>query len=180
MNYCVYHIHVDPSLDSGYIGITKNPELRWQQHGWKRKNTNSHLRFAIKKYGELIKYSILATNLDKEAAELLEEMLRPRPNMGWNIVAGGGIPPNPTGKPRSKQYRQNISIAKMGEKNPMFGKKIVFSEEHRKNLSKAAKGRPSKLKGRSRNQVQCPHCEKIGGVGVMARWHFSRCKNARI
>jgi hypothetical protein len=25
-------------------------------------------------------------------------------------------------------------------------------------------------------QVQCPHCDKTGGLGVMKRWHFENCK----
>ena len=25
-------------------------------------------------------------------------------------------------------------------------------------------------------QVNCPHCNKTGGLGVMKRWHFDNCK----
>lgn len=178
--YSVYHIHVEPSLDSGYIGITNNTKLRFSQHGWKRKNSNKHLRNALAKYGDAVKFSVLAKDLDFEAASLVEEMLRPKPNMGWNIAIGGSTPPSPKGKERSEEYKANISKAKMGDKNPMFGKKLVFSEEHRKNLSIASKGRPSTLKGVKRPTVICPHCGLIGGVGVMGKWHFDRCKNANI
>lgn len=180
MNYSVYHIHVEPSLDLGYIGITKNTKNRFQQHTWKRKKCNRHLRFALKKYGDQIKFSVLASGLDKEAAELLEEILRPIPNIGWNITAGGGIPPDPSGKIRSEQYRLNISKAKMGEKNPMFGKKIIFSDAHKENLSRAMMGKESATKGKPRPKLTCPHCGLEGGVGSMGRWHFDRCKNANI
>jgi len=180
MNYSVYHIHVEPSLNLGYIGITKNTKNRFQQHTWKRKKSNRHLRFALKKYGDQIKFSVLASGLDKEAAELLEEILRPTPNIGWNITAGGGIPPDPSGKIRSEQYRLNISKAKMGEKNPMFGKKIIFSDAHKENLSRALMGKESATKGRPRPKLTCPHCGLEGGVGSMGRWHFDRCKNANI
>ncbi len=178
--YSVYHIHVDPSLSSGYIGITKNAKLRFAQHGWNRKNTNNHLRNALAKYGNTVKFSVLANELDYEAASLLEKMLRPTSNMGWNITMGGNIPPSPKGKERSEEYKLNISKAKTGNKNPMFGKKIVFSEEHRKNLSVAGKGKASSLKGVKRPTVICPHCGISGGVGVMGKWHFNRCKNASI
>lgn len=180
MNYAVYHIYVEPSLELGYIGISKNTELRFQQHVWRKNKSNKHLGFALKKYGDDVKFTVLVSGLDKEAAELVEQMLRPEPNMGWNISAGGGIPPNPKGKLRSEQYKLNISKAKLGEKNPMFGKKVVFSDEHRQNLSKALKGRKSQLKGLTRPKITCPHCSKIGGVGTMGRWHFSRCKNANV
>ena len=176
MTFYVYHIHVMPSLDLGYIGVTKNPQLRWQQHGWARKQSNRHLRSALKKYGDAVKFTMLASNLDQEAAELLEQMLRPRPNMGWNIAVGGGIPPNPQGKIRSEQYRSNIAKAKMGASNPMFGKKLIFSDAHRKNLSTALKGRSSALKGKKRPQLQCPHCGRIGGAGGMYTHHFDHCK----
>lgn len=178
ISYSVYHIHVDYSLNSGYIGITKNPELRFAQHRWKRKSSNQHLKNALKKYKDVVKFTILAKGLDQEAAELLEEMLRPYPNMGWNIAKGGNMPPNPKGKQRSEQYRTNISKAKLGSKNPMYGKKITFSEEHRKKISEAKTGKLSPLKNRPRKTVQCPHCLKIGGTGAMQQWHFDRCKDA--
>jgi hypothetical protein len=39
------------------------------------------------------------------------------------------MPGMPKGKVRSAQYCANISAAKQGDKNPMFGKKIVFSDK---------------------------------------------------
>jgi hypothetical protein len=174
--YSVYHIHVEPSLDSGYIGITKNVTLRFAQHGWKRKRSNQHLRNALAKYGDAVKFSVVVENLDYEAASLVEEMLRPKPNIGWNIAVGGDVPPNPKGKVRSAEYRANIAKAKMGAQNPMFGKTPVFTEEHRKNLSIAGTGKQSALKGKNRPQMACPHCGKIGNAGGMYLWHFDRCK----
>jgi hypothetical protein len=179
MTYTVYHIHTEPSLNTGYIGITTNYELRMSQHSWKRKKSNAHLRFALAKYGDMVQKSILASGLDRETAEWIERILRPLPGMGWNITTGGGIPPNPKGKPRSAEYCANIAAAKQGVKNPMFGKKVIFSETHRKNLSAALKGKPSPIaKGSNRKQVQCPHCNVVGGEGAMGRWHFDRCRHA--
>lgn len=178
--YSVYHIHAGTRHDDGYIGITKNPELRFQQHGWKRKKCNAHLRNALSKYKDRVVFDVLASNLDFEAACLLEEMLRPNPNMGWNVAAGGNVPPNPKGKARTEEHCKNISAAKLGEKNPMFGKKLTFSEEHRKNISLATAGRPSPLKGSKRPTLVCPHCGVTGAVGAMGRWHFDRCKNASV
>jgi group I intron endonuclease len=171
VTYSVYHISTElgrgPLLDKGYIGITKNPETRFLQHGWQRKKSNEHLKYALLKYKDSVQFTILASGLDFEAACLLEEMLRPKENMGWNIAKGGSVPPSPKGKQRSETYRANISKAKSGYKNPMFGKKLTFSEEHKKNLSLAAK------------QMQvliCPKCEKSGKTNAMNRWHFDNCK----
>jgi group I intron endonuclease len=178
--YSLYHIGIDPDLGTGYIGITKNVNQRFSQHGWQRQRSNRHLRFAIKKYGDQVFKRVVLSNLDKELAELCEEMLRPEPEIGWNITKGGGVPPNPKGKVRSAEYCANIAKAKIGDKNPMFGKKVTFSEEHRKKLSESAKGRKSLLCGVKRKIVECPHCHKLGGVGPMQLWHFDRCRDASI
>jgi group I intron endonuclease len=177
MTYSLYHIGIDPDLNTGYIGITCNPKARFIQHGYSKTRSNTHLKNALLKYGKDVFKRIVVSNLDKEAAELLEEMLRPKPNMGWNITKGGGIPPNPKGKERSAEYRSNISKAKIGANNPMYGRKVTFSETHRKNLSIAIKGRISKYLGVPRPIVVCPKCNKSGGLGSMQRWHFERCKN---
>lgn len=176
MTYSLYHIGLNADLNSGYVGITTNPDLRFSQHGWLRKKSNKHLQNALRKYGDQVLKRVIVKDLDQEAAALIEEMLRPYPNIGWNIAPGGGIPPNPKGKERSHEYRQNISKSKVGEKNPMFGKKLVFSDQHKQRLSKALIGRPSKLKGVARPKVQCPHCGKVGSAGGMYTWHFDRCR----
>lgn len=46
-----------------------------------------------------------------------------------------------------------------------------LSDEHRKKLSASKKGKPQPKK-------TCPHCQKIGSAGMMARWHFDNCKVA--
>jgi group I intron endonuclease len=169
MIYSLYHIGIDPDLNTGYIGITCNPKARFIQHGYSKTRSNTHLKNALLKYGKDVFKRIVVSNLDKEAAELLEEMLRPEPNMGWNITKGGGIPPNPKGKERSDEYRSNISKAKIGANNPMYGKKIIMSDKHKLNLSISAKAMPL---------VTCPHCGYVGSCNGMKRWHFDRCKNA--
>lgn len=179
VTYSVYHIHIKPSLDEGYIGITKNTEQRFFEHRTKIKQRNVHLNNALQKYGDAVQFSVVASDLAYEAACLLEKMLRPKPNMGWNIAVGGDVPPNPKGKQRSEEHRANISKAKIGKKNPMFGKNIVFSEQHKKKISDAMKGKKSPMKGKTRPLLTCPHCNKVGGAGGMYISHFDRCKNKK-
>jgi hypothetical protein len=44
----------------------------------------------------------------------------------------------------------------------------THSEETKAKMSEVAQNRP---------QVTCPHCGKIGGTGVMNRWHMDNCRH---
>ena len=95
-------------------------------------------------------------------------------------------------KPRSEEAKANISKGQKGR---------IFSEEHCKKISEARKGQKtkphskesikrmletkkgtkyseeSKAKMRGHKEiVECPHCHKEGGIGIMKRWHFNNCK----
>jgi len=45
---------------------------------------------------------------------------------------------------------------------------VVFSEERKQYLSK-------KLTGIKHDTVTCPHCQTVGGITTMNRWHFDNC-----
>lgn len=68
------------------------------------------------------------------------------------------------GKIVSADSRQKISVAMSGKNNPMFGK--THNEESKRIISEANKQR-----------ILCPHCNKEGGIAIMKRWHFDRCKH---
>jgi hypothetical protein len=42
-----------------------------------------------------------------------------------------------------------------------------------------AAGRQSKNFDNISKKVSCPHCTKVGGIGVMKRWHFDNCKYSK-
>jgi hypothetical protein len=103
------------------------------------KKTGVHLTRAIKKYGwDNIKKKVLVNGLDREAAVLLESMLRPNKQMAWNISPGGdtsigSYQPVPEerrlrisktlkGTTRPIECRKNYAKSKQGDKNPMTGK----------------------------------------------------------
>lgn len=137
--YCVYWLSAPQHTDyntEGYVGISLNVKERWKQHS---KKTNIHLTRAIKKYGWCnINKQVLVDNLDEEAALLLEEMLRPTNQIGWNIAIGGGslkgiqqphtdeqkrkISSKLTGIKRTSSQKQNYSKSKQADKNPMYQK----------------------------------------------------------
>jgi len=109
-----------------------------------------------------------------------------------------------TGVPLSDEHKQKLSEAKTGENHPMYGKElsaehkqklseahkgVPLSDEHKQKLSEANKGAKhtpeTKQKMSEANkgvpkgpqeQVQCPHCGKIGGISNMKRYHFDNCK----
>ena len=71
--YCVY-VHIVPN-DKKYYGMTKNVKKRWRSNGRGYKQ-NINFYSDIITYGwDNIKHLIIADNLTKEEAELLEEEL---------------------------------------------------------------------------------------------------------
>ena len=67
---------------------------------------------------------------------------------------------------RLKKTGENISKAKKGVKiGPQKKKRGPWSEEEKQKRSKPIK------------KIQCPHCELIGGMNNMHRYHFDNCKN---
>lgn len=92
-----------------------------------------------------------------------------------------------TGKKLSEKHKQKMSSAKRskykrGQQHGLFGKKrpehsaklkgrkgIIHTDESKQKMSIAKTGIP-------RNKLICPHCGKIGGDGIMKRWHFNNCK----
>ena len=62
--------------------------------------------------------------------------------------------------PVSDETRSKLSLSAKGR---------VVSDTHRNNLSIALKGVPQ-------IKAECPHCNKVGGISMMKRWHFDNCK----
>lgn len=84
-----------------------------------------------------------------------------------------GKPSNMLGKSHSKSSKIKMSIAKQGDNNPKYWQGKKRDEETKSKISESRKGKnlgPVK-------KVQCPHCNKIGGINTMKRWHFDNCKN---
>tara|TARA_R110000822_G_scaffold53254_7_gene137451 strand:+ start:898 stop:1587 length:690 start_codon:yes stop_codon:yes gene_type:complete len=106
----------------GYIGVSNNAGKRFLDH--KRSKQNPHLAYAIQKYGwdNLIKSQILVST--QEYCLNIERKLRPTNNIGWNIVLGGGLPPNSKGK-------------KLNRTAPPWNKGKTYSAETRKKISDA-------------------------------------------
>lgn len=152
--YIVYQ-HINKINGKRYVGITgRTPEERWGKDGSNYK-TSPHFFSAIQKYGwNNFKHEILFTELTKEEACLKETELIKQYNtinreFGYNSTTGGEY------FELSEDAKLKKSKAMMGNKNgfgkpcsPEKAKKISdaqknkkLTEEHKKNLSEAARKR---------------------------------------
>lgn len=130
--YCVYK-HTTPN-GKVYIGQTcQSPELRWQNgNGYK----GQVFYKAIQKYGwNNIEHEILKTNLTKDEANNLEKMYialyqSNHRDFGYNQTEGGD---GQSGFSPTIETREKISSTLMGH---------TVSEETRRKLSEAQKGKP--------------------------------------
>jgi len=149
----VYWIHLPDHTDvysQGYVGVSNNPTRRLQEH--KNSTDNKHLSSALTKYSDSVLQTVIF-NGDSESCYLYEERLRPTTNIGWNINRGGTNPPSrigwtPTantlqkrsnslkGIIRSEEWCKNLSEAKSGCKNPMFGKSNPCTRKKRLSIIK--------------------------------------------
>jgi hypothetical protein len=223
-------------LTQGYIGVSKNIKARFSSH--KNSPSNEHLKRAIKKYGwdTLVKKVLLIA--DETYCLMIEAKLRAADQIGWNVVAGGGMPPSSLGKvfgPMSEETKAKVSASKKGQRhtpeiealvtknltvhgfNTRFkkgfipynkGKKMPphvleaiikantgkkHTEEHKAKIGLASlgrkmtehtkaqiklanTGRKNLMTGKHYPKIKCPHCDKVGGLTAMPRWHMNNCK----
>jgi group I intron endonuclease len=139
--YCVY-MHTSPSKKV-YIGITRTSvEKRWRKNGSGYKKQQYFWR-AIQKYGwDNFKHEILYEHLTKDEAEILEINLIKQYKSNQKDfgynIENGG---NSIGK-ISDETRKKISEANKGRESPNKGK--TFDDDFKRKVSEAMKG---KLRG---------------------------------
>ena len=120
LNSSVYWIHRPEHTDmfsQGYIGVSNNTKLRWREH--ETRTGNAHLKRAIAKYSwdNLVKEVIVIA--DELYCLAVEFKLRSADKIGWNIVAGGGMPPSSRGKKFicSEETKVKLRIANAGRRH---------------------------------------------------------------
>lgn len=136
--YTLY-IHTNRKNGKRYVGITKqDPERRWGIDGSHYKES-PHLYSAINKYGwDVFDHRIVHSGMTKRDACLLEKhyidfyKTQDR-RYGYNIYEGGTAPSLP------QETRDKIARSAIGNKRNL-GR--VLSEETRRKISEAQKGRP--------------------------------------
>lgn len=82
-----------------------------------------------------------------------------------------------------KEFSEKMSkiVRKRYEENP---KSWIKSKETREKISRQNKLRDPSYKKkisetRKKQIVTCPHCNKVGNISIMQRWHFNKCKNKK-
>jgi len=85
------------------------------------------------------------------------------------------------GPEHSRYGSKNEVLAEYNKKNPRKGElNGMYGRRGHLHPMYGKRGELSPHYGKERHDlsvvVTCPHCEKIGKVGGMQRWHFDRCK----
>jgi len=124
--YWIRHKDHTDMFSQGYVGVSKNTQVRWFRHS--RYSDNQHLKAAIKKYGwdNLIKEVVLIGQ--ETYCYNLEAKIRPTKQIGWNIAEGGAKPP-------ASQYRGDNYVSPlkgMSRPTPWAVGRIKTAEERKK------------------------------------------------
>lgn len=183
--------------NKSYIGVSIDPKRRFNEHMIAE---HSLIGRAIRKYDlKIDSMSIIFTGAVNECFDK-ETELRPEPNMGYNLAAGGNggetrrgfshndktkekIRNSLLGRTRPLEVVEKMRKSLKGRVSPNKGKKL--SDDHRQNLSESHMGNKlskesinkisEALLGRKQKLLTCPHCKKSGG-NVLKRYHFDNCK----
>lgn len=139
--YCVY-MHTNKSNGKKYIGQTKQSlNGRWRE-GKGYKNTNSHFRNALNKYGwdgfihEVIYENLTLEEANNKEIELIEKYKTTNREFGYNAEKGGHNSPCS----EHTKYLISKNHANMkGENNPRYGVKL--SDETKAKIGNANKGK---------------------------------------
>ena len=75
------------------------------------------------------------------------------------------------------ETRLKISNANKGRtRTDAAKKKMADAKIGKKRSPESIEKSKIGLTGKKKPTAQCPHCNKIGGIGAMLRWHFDRCQ----
>ena len=102
----------------------------------------------------------------------------------WNKGTKGLTVAWNKGVSMSDEQKLKFSLAKKGKTSPRKG--VLHTAETIEKMRLVKLGKKHKLQaieklklaniGRKFEKVKCPHCDKVGGLTAMPRWHFDRCK----
>lgn len=198
----IYTIYKSVNTKTGkvYIGFDSNWPNRFKTHKSASKNQDYKFYRAIRKYGwDNFEWSVVYQSKNKQ--HTLKEMETYFINEydsfhnGYNSTLGGdgtfGLVlseearriisiKNKIPKPHTPEHNKKIGDAQRGKKRG------PLTEEHKAKISKTTKGvsklfseqHKKNLKCHDNNSIKvfCPHCNKMGQLTNMKRWHFDNCK----
>ncbi len=200
----IYTIYKSVNTKTGkvYIGFDSKWPNRLRIHKSTSKNQDSKFYRAIRKYGwDNFEWSVIYQSKDKQhTLKTMETYFITEYNSmknGYNSTLGGD---GTLGRKRTTEERIKQSLSTKGiprphtpEHNKKIGdanrgkKRKPLSDEVKLKISQATKGIPrpmseqhkKNLKCHQNNLIKltCPHCNKMGQLTNMKRWHFDNCKN---
>ena len=117
----------------------------------------------------------------KISSTLYEEIKQKHSKLKSELYKGRKQPKEVIEKRMLKQYgrvckpetRAKIAAAATGHSRNT-GR--IASASTREKIGASKRGRTIATRGVPRQKIECPHCEKIGGISQMKRWHFENCK----
>jgi len=196
-HHYVYRI-TNTKLNKHYYGVRTSVIIPSKDLGIKyfSRSFDNQFREDQKNNPQNYKYTIVSELDSREEALMLEIKLHAKFNVGvnesfYNRSKQTMISFDNTGKKASSETRSKLKNAHA---------KIKNTKKYREDKSRASKGRvhyhdpitgehrmflpeevlPGFVMGRIGNpqkKLTCPHCNKVGGINVMHRWHFTNCKN---
>lgn len=151
MDYCIY-VAISPS-GKKYVGLTNDLIKRIKDHFRNAKTRpKAPFHFALRKYGQDIKFEVIKSGLSKEQAKEEEKKFIVHLNTfspnGYNCTKGGD---GASGRKGTLHPLFGKPGYWLGKKRPDIAEKIKsrdtgkkLSEEHRQKISKSLKGRKGK------------------------------------
>lgn len=117
----------------------------------------------------------------KVNSTLYEEVKQKHSKLKSELYKGRKQPKEVIEKRMLKQYgrvckpetRTKIAAAATGHTRNV-GR--IASASTREKIGASKRGKTIATKGVPKQKIECPHCEKIGGISQMKRWHFENCK----
>ena len=199
----VYWLHFPFQTDvkrEGYVGVTAWTKGRKHIH-LKRLRLGTHqnpkLQAAYNAHGRKMIFEVIKRAPMAECL-VFEAELRPHPEIGLNLLSGGGMPPSKAGLNWFTNGIVNFirtecpngfwpgKIQSKAKPHASLGRSK--SAQHRRNIARSRMGKTltpetiakivSKITGLKRAPKTCPHCGTVGGGGAMVRFHFDRCRRA--
>lgn len=114
-----FETHTDP-FNEGYIGISSQPSIRFRQHttNLTTRAGSKILKRIVSEFGaDSLRHTILGSYNNREDARIEERRYRPETVIGWNILVGGGVNPDCTGRQLSNETKLKISLGNVRTKS---------------------------------------------------------------
>jgi predicted GIY-YIG superfamily endonuclease len=161
MHY-VYRL-LDQLGDTKYVGYTKYPNTRLQQH---TKELPDNTGFRGKFYGQDLSIEILGTFNTKAEALVYEGEMKHQYGFDW------------TERFENYVYTEE-QLKRMSEGGKRGGSNSHKNGTSKKQLEQLARVRDPQKAANARPKAICPHCGKEGLRMNMKRWHFDNCRHKK-